>query len=126
MYLIKYLSPCSRLISDVARRSLLFSLVNDILFLEFLNLSLPCFLSCSYFLAYSQPGVSYQGCSYKKKRVGNFRCEDDTFRSINIQIHIITIISFPMIYSNIIYQFPHDVSKIWNKVSLSGLPDWLF
>ena len=29
-YLIKYLSPCSRLISDVARRRLLFSLVNDI------------------------------------------------------------------------------------------------
>ena len=34
-YLIKSLSPCSRLISDVARRRLLFSLVNDILLLEF-------------------------------------------------------------------------------------------
>ena len=36
-------------------------------FLSFLNLSLPCFLSCSYFLAKSQPGVSYKGCSYITK-----------------------------------------------------------
>ena len=36
-------------------------------FLSFFNLSLHCFLSCSYFLAQSQPGVSYKGCAYKKK-----------------------------------------------------------
>ena len=50
-FTVSLLNRCLALYTVLFCSKLLFSLVNKILFLDYLNFSLPCFLSCSYSLA---------------------------------------------------------------------------